>query len=179
MQTSGDSSGHAVLVARARQGSDTAFSRLVSEHQGAVRAFARRLAASPTDADDLAQEAFVTAWSKIDRLRPDASFRTFVCGIVFAKARNDRRRFNRAAARDTQWHDLTPQSASSTVDTRLSVQAALQTLPLDVRAAVSLCVAGEYSHSEAAEILGLPLGTVKTHIQKGREALNRLLGVES
>ncbi|WP_443747270.1 RNA polymerase sigma factor [Asticcacaulis solisilvae] len=178
MEQPGDSS-HAALVERARRGSDTAFSRLVSENQAAVRAFARRLAANPADADDLAQEAFVTAWKKIDHLRPDASFRTFVCGIVFAKARNDRRRFNRAAARDTQWHDLTPQTASSTVDTKLSVQAALQVLPLDVRAAVSLCVAGDYSHSEAAEILGLPLGTVKTHIQKGREALNRLLGVES
>ncbi len=173
-----DSSVHATLLQRARQGSDDAFSRLVSEHQPAVRAFARRLAANPADADDLAQEAFVTAWTKIDQLKPEASFRTFVCGIAYRKALNDRRRFNRAAARDTQWHDLTPQSASSTIDTRLSVQTALQTLPIDVRAAISLCVAGDYSHSEAAEILGLPLGTVKTHIQKGREKLNALLGVK-
>ncbi len=174
-----DASQHAALVHRARQGSDDAFSRLVSEHQPAVRAFARRLAPNPADADDLAQEAFVTAWSKLDALKPDVSFRTFVCGIAYRKALNDRRRFNRSAARDTQWYDVTPQSASSTVEARLSVQAALQHLPIDVRAAVSLCVAGDYSHSEAAEILGLPLGTVKTHIQKGREKLNALLGVQS
>jgi len=167
------------LLQRARDGSDQAFSRLVAEHQQAVRAFARRLAANTADADDLAQEAFVTAWSRLERLRPDVSFRAFVCGIVYRKALNDRRGAQRTATRDAEWHDLQAQTASSTVDARLSVQAALQQLPIDVRAAVSLCVAADYSHSEAAEILGLPLGTVKSHIQKGRERLNALLGVQS
>jgi len=167
------------LIRRARQGSDEAFSRLVNDHQQAVRGFVRRLCLSPDDADDLAQEAFVTAWASLHKLRDDVSFRTFVCGIAYRKALNDRRRFNRAAARDTEWHGLTPQTTSSTIDTRLSVQAALAQLPLDQRAAVSLCVAADYSHSEAAEILNLPLGTVKTHIQKGREKLNALLGVPS
>jgi RNA polymerase sigma factor (sigma-70 family) len=166
------------LLQRARQGSDQAFSRLVAEHQQAVRAFARRMASTPADADDLAQEAFVTAWQRLDRLRPEVSFRTFVCGILYRKALNGRRGASRSAVRDTEWHDLQPQSASSTVDTRLSVQAALGQLPTDVRAAVSLCVAADYSHSEAAEILGLPLGTVKSHIQKGRDRLNALLGVQ-
>ncbi|MGA9659792.1 MAG: sigma factor-like helix-turn-helix DNA-binding protein, partial [Asticcacaulis sp.] len=64
------------------------------------------------------------------------------------------------------------------IDARLSVQAALQTLPIDQRAAISLCVAADYSHSEAAEILGLPLGTIKSHILKGRARLNVLLGVQ-
>ncbi|MEI9902808.1 MAG: sigma factor-like helix-turn-helix DNA-binding protein [Asticcacaulis sp.] len=61
----------------------------------------------------------------------------------------------------------------------MTVEAALATLPVDQRAAVSLCIAADYSHSEAAEILGLPLGTIKSHIQKGREKLNALLGVQS
>ena len=167
------------LVQRAREGSDAAFSRLVAGHQQAVRGFLRRLAPNPADADDLAQEAFVTAWAGLGKLRAGVSFRTFVCGIAYRKALNDRRRFTRASARDTAWHDLTPQTQSPTTDTRLSVQAALQTLPIDVRAAVSLCVAGDYSHSEAAEILALPLGTIKSHIQKGRDKLNRLLGAGS
>jgi len=167
------------LLRRARDGSDEAFSRLVGAHQQAIRAFLRRLAPNPADADDLAQEAFVTAWSRLARLRDGISFRTFVCSIAYRKALNDRRRFNRASARDTAWHDLTPQTQTSTADARLSVQAALQTLPIDVRAAVSLCVAGDYSHSEAAEILALPLGTIKSHIQKGRDKLNALLGVSS
>ncbi len=165
------------LVQRARDGSDEAFSRLVAGHQSAVRAFLRRLAANPADADDLAQEAFVTAWGHLHKLRDGVGFRTFVCGIAYRKAANDRKRFNRAAARDTAWHDLTPQTETPATDARLTVQAALQTLPIDVRAAVSLCVAGDYSHSEAADILALPLGTIKSHIQKGRDKLNVLLGV--
>ncbi|MDV6329638.1 RNA polymerase sigma factor [Asticcacaulis sp. 201] len=167
------------LIQRARQGSDEAFSRLVNDHQQAVRGFVRRLCALPDDADDLAQDAFVTAWANLHKLIDGVSFRTFVCGIAYRKALNDRRRFNRSGARDTEWHGLTPQSHTSTVDSRLTVQAALAQLPIDQRAAVSLCVAGDYSHSEAAEILGLPLGTVKSHIQKGREKLNALLGVSS
>ncbi|MDI7774423.1 RNA polymerase sigma factor [Asticcacaulis sp. EMRT-3] len=167
------------LLQQAKKGSDAAFSRLVAEHQQAVRAFLRRLCVRPDDADDLAQEAFVTAWSRLDRLHDEARFRSFVCGIAYRKALNDRRRFHRAAARDTDWQDVRPQTASSTVDQKLAVERALMALPLDQRAAISLCVAGDYSHAEAAEILGLPLGTIKSHIQRGRHKLAELLGVPS
>ncbi|CAM3151893.1 RNA polymerase sigma factor [Asticcacaulis taihuensis] len=165
------------LIRRAREGSSDAFSRLVADHQQAVRAFVRRLCAQPDDADDLAQEAFVTAWAILHKLRDDVSFRTFVCGIAYRKALNDRRRLNRSGARDTEWFGLQEQSRPSTIDAKLSVQAALASLPLDQRAAISLCVAADYSHAEAAEILGLPLGTIKSHILKGRAKLNALLGV--
>ena len=165
------------LIRRAREGSNDAFSRLVAEHQQAVRAFVRRLCALPDDADDLAQEAFVTAWSHLHKLRDGVSFRTFVCGIAYRKALNDRRRFNRAGSRETEWLGLQEQSRSSTIDAKLTIQTALASLPLDQRAAISLCVAADYSHAEAAEILGLPLGTIKSHILKGRAKLNTLLGV--
>ena len=165
------------LIRRAREGSNDAFSRLVAEHQQAVRAFVRRLPATPDDADDLAQEAFVTAWANLHKLRDGVSFRTFVCGIAYRKALNDRRRFNRSGNRETAWFGLQEQSRSSTVDAKLTVQTALANLPLDQRAAISLCVAADYSHAEAAEILGLPLGTIKSHILKGRARLNALLGV--
>ncbi len=165
------------LIRRAREGSDDAFSRLVAEHQQAVRAFVRRLCVTPDDADDLAQDAFVTAWASLHKLRDGVSFRTFVCGIAYRKALNDRRRFNRSGNRETQWFGLQEQSRASTVDAKLTIQAALAGLPLDQRAAVSLCVAADYSHAEAAEILGLPLGTIKSHILKGRAKLNALLGV--
>jgi RNA polymerase sigma-70 factor (ECF subfamily) len=165
------------LIQRARRGSDEAFSRLVNDHQQAVRAFVRRLCALPDDADDLAQEAFVTAWANLQKLRDGVSFRTFVCGIAYRKALNDRRRFNRSGNRETEWFGLQEQSRASTIDAKLTIQAALASLPLDQRAAISLCVAADYSHAEAAEILGLPLGTIKSHILKGRAKLNALLGV--
>jgi len=164
-------------IHQAREGSDSAFSRLVAEHQQAVRIFVRRLATVPDDANDLAQEAFVTAWANLHKLRDGVRFRTFVCGIAYRKALNDRRRFNRSGSRETEWFGLQEQFRVSTVDSKLTVQAALANLPLDQRAAVSLCIAADYSHAEAAEILGLPLGTIKSHILKGRAKLNALLGV--
>ncbi|HEX7799618.1 MAG TPA: RNA polymerase sigma factor [Asticcacaulis sp.] len=167
------------LIQQAKAGSDIAFSRLVAEHQQAVRAFLRRLCARPDEADDMAQEAFVTAWANLHRLREDARFRTFVCGIAYRKALNDRRSRGRALRRDSDWSELQPQSAASGADRRAAVEAALRTLPVEQRAAVSLCVAGDYSHAEAAEILRLPLGTVKSHIMKGRQKLTELLGVAS
>ncbi|BBF80355.1 RNA polymerase sigma factor [Asticcacaulis excentricus] len=163
---------------QARKGSEAAFAVLVSEHQQAVRQFLRRLAANPADADDLAQEAFVTAWERIDRLQSGVSFRTFVCGIAWKKAQNDRRRIRRSETRDGAWLSLRSEAETPTHETRLSLDKAMQSLPLDMRAVISLCVAEDYSHAEAARILGLPLGTVKSHIQRGRARLCELLGVE-
>lgn len=171
-----DSSAHLALIERARSGSHAAFSRLVADNQHAVRAFLRRMTITVDDADDLAQEAFVTAWAKLDRLRDGVAFRTLVCGIAYRKLLNNRKRYSRSLERDTQWHELGSTESQSTVDIRLSVQAALSQLPVDQRAAISLCVAGAYSHAEASEILGLPLGTIKSHIHKGRATLARLLG---
>ncbi|ESQ80487.1 RNA polymerase sigma factor [Asticcacaulis sp. YBE204] len=170
--------GDELRLLQAKQGSDQAFAALVGAHQQAVRAFLRRLTASPADADDLAQEAFVTAWSRLDRLAPGVSFRTFVCGIAYRKALNDRRRSKRRGERDGAWLSLHDDIETPSHETRLTLEAALQTLPIEQRAAVSLCVAEDYSHAEAAAILGLPLGTVKSHIQRGRARLCALLGVK-
>ena len=57
------------------------------------------------------------------------------------------------------------------MEDRLAVKRALQALPLEQRAAVTLCVVCGFSHSEAAGILGVPLGTVKSHVLRGRERL--------
>ncbi|WP_140985722.1 RNA polymerase sigma factor [Asticcacaulis tiandongensis] len=162
---------------RARKGSSQAFAQLVSEHQQAVRLFLRRLVSVPEDADDLAQESFVTAWQKLDALEQGVSFRTFVCGIAYRKALNARRQRMRHSTRDTQWHDLQPDRTRPEHETRLSLEVALKQLPLDQRAAVCLCVAENHSHAEAAAILGLPIGTVKSHIKRGRSHLCQLLGV--
>ena len=57
------------------------------------------------------------------------------------------------------------------MEDRLAVKRALQALPLEQRAAVTLCLVCGFSHSETAEILGAPLGTVKSHVLRGRERL--------
>lgn len=155
---------------------DDTFARMVAQEEGYVRSFLRRLCGD--DADDIAQEAFVTAWSRMDRLREGASFRSFICGIAYRKALSSRRARNRSDSRNFAWLGSQVQTEQPTHDERLSADAALAHLPADQRAAVLLCLAGDFTHAEAADVLGLPLGTIKTHIAKGRARLAALMGVE-
>ena len=168
----------AELVARAQAGSAEAFSRLVDDHQRAVRAFLRRVLNDPDEADDLAQETFLTAWGSILRLRPGASARTWLCGIAWRKARTYTRGRARSAGRDRQWLDSREAAFTPAEEDRAAIAKAMQALPIDQRAAVALCLAADWSNAEAAEALDLPLGTVKSHVQRGRAKLLEVLGAQ-
>lgn len=166
------------LIEAARRGSNIAFSRLVDRHQRAVRAFLRRALGNEAEADDLAQEAFVTAWERIGAYRGEAAFRTWLCGIPWRKLATARRAWARSVRRDTEWMEAETlqQPAAGQADRRLALEAALASLPLEQRAAVALCLGGEFSHAEAAQALNLPLGTVKSHVTRGRTRLLQVLG---
>jgi len=75
-----------VLVEEARRGSAQAFDRLVAKHQQAVRSFLRRVTGDWADADDLAQDAFVAAWSGLDSYKGASSVRSWLCAIAWRKA---------------------------------------------------------------------------------------------
>ena len=81
----------AALVAAARDGSVADLSRLVDQHQQAVRAFLARIAGSRDEAEDLAQETFLTACSQLSTYRGDASVRTWLCAIAWRKAKSAQR----------------------------------------------------------------------------------------
>lgn len=168
----------AALVAKAQAGSNEAFGRLVGDHQQAVRAFLRRICRDPAEADDLAQEAFVTAWSSIGQLKPGVAVRTWLCAIAWRKARTAGRGRARSAARDRLWLDSRADTTAHGGEDRAAVAKAMESLPLDQCAAVALCLAADWSHAEAAEALGLPVGTVKSHVTRGRAKLMEVLGVK-
>lgn len=167
----------AELVRRARAGSDAAFARLVERHQPTVRGFLRRtLGGGWAEADDVAQEAFLAAWTSLRSLKDPSGVRAWLCGIAWRKAQDRIRASFRGAARDTAWletHDLPP---GVSPEDRLALSNALRDLTPDVRACIALCLADGWSHSEAAAIVGLPLGTVKSHVARGRQRLLRALG---
>lgn len=169
----------AQLIAAARAGDLAAYGRLVDRHQSAVRAFLRRLTGNPADADDLAQEAFARTWDVLGRFDGRSSLRTFICGVAFQYWRRARRAEARRERRDGAFHDVTQLQSeiSPDLDRRLALRRAMDNLALDQRAAIALCVAGEFTHAEAAEALGLPLGTVKSHIVRGLAKLRAALGV--
>src|SRR5262245_48100235 len=160
------------LVSAIRNGSELAFNRLVDRHQQAVRTFLRKLLGNDADADDMAQETFLAAWTHARSFRGEASVRAWLCGIAWRKARGAQRTWARQRSRDTEHGQLSPESGTATsMEDRLAIKRALQTLPLEQRAAVTLCLVCGFSHPEAAGILQAPLGTVKSHVSRGRERL--------
>jgi len=167
----------AALMAEARAGSRIALSRLIDRHQQAVRAFLRRVAADREEADDLAQETFVTAWTQLGAWRGQSTVRAWLLGIAWRKARSAGRSLFRRMARDGAWAEteaMRPGSGGGPED-RLALQDAMTRLNLQERAAVALCLAEDISHAEAAGILDLPLGTVKSQVQRGRAKLLEVL----
>ena len=164
------------LVEAAKAGSAGAFARLVERHQQPLRAFLRRTCGNWAEADDLAQETFLTAWSRIGKLETGASVRAWLCGIGYNKHLTAIRSAGRHRARDRAYDAERAIHARPMSDERLSLEAALSALPPDQRACVALCLAADFSHAEAAEALGLPLGTVKSHVTRGRTRLLQVLG---
>lgn len=171
------SASDAELVRRARAGSDAAFARLVQRHQGAVRGFLRRtLGGGWAEADDVAQDAFLAAWTSLRSLKDPSGVRSWLCGIAWRKAQDRMRGALRGAARDAAWLETVDLPAGVSAEDRLAVAAAMAGLAPDVRACIALCLADGWSHGEAAEALGLPLGTVKSHVARGRARLLKALG---
>jgi len=160
------------LVAAVRDGSELAFNTLVDRHQQAVRAFLWRLLGNQADADDMAQETFLAAWTQARAFRGESSVRSWLCGIAWRKAKGAQRSWARHRTRDAEHHERLPsEPAAPAMEDRLAIKRALAALPFEQRAAVTLCLVCGFSHSEAAAIIGAPLGTVKSHVLRGRERL--------
>jgi RNA polymerase sigma factor (sigma-70 family) len=162
-------------VRGAQAGSADAFSRLVAAHQGALRAFVRRLIRNAADADDIAQETFVLAWEQIARFDPARVFRPWLFGIAWRKTRESRRGWLRRMLRESRAAD-SESAGHPDPGLRLDLAAAIAVLPQQQRAAILLCLAADFTHAEAAQVLGIPLGTVKSHVARGRETLMAKLG---
>lgn len=165
------------LVMAARRGSDAAFARLVERHQAPVRAFLRRTLGGRFDlADDLAQDVFVAAWRSLHRLKDPAGLRSWLFGIAWRRAQDAIRSALRGQARDRAWLEVQEPTAGLAPVDRIALEEAMAGLVPDQRACVALCLADGWSHAEAAETLGLPLGTVKSHVTRGRARLLAALG---
>jgi RNA polymerase sigma-70 factor (ECF subfamily) len=166
----------AALLTAVQDGSEQAFNRLVDRHQQAVRSFLRGLV-SIADADDIAQEVFLVAWSHAHTYRGSASVRSWLFAIAWRKAKDSHRSMFRRRQRESEYHraESANESVDASMEERLAVRQALTSLSIEQRAAVLLCLAGGFSHAEAAEALGFPLGTVKSHVLRGRERLREAL----
>jgi RNA polymerase sigma factor (sigma-70 family) len=166
------------LIARAVGADDRgAFGELVRRHQSAVRRFLRHLARDDDGvADDLAQETFVQAWRGLSRFRGEAGFLTWLLGIAHNRWRNAwRRKRTEQAAITTQFTAEPHPSPVPASDLRQDLADALTTLSPEEQTAVHLCYQQGLSHSEIAAVLEWPLGTVKTHLARGKDKLRQKL----
>ena len=166
----------AELVSASLAGSDAAFSRLVDRHQQALRSFLSRVSGNEADADELAQEVFLAAWTKLRLLRSPELFRAWLFGMAWRMSKTFKRGAARRRARDDAWHEFQPQAYTPADDLRLALKRAMGELGEDQRAAVALCLAGGWTHDEASRALDMPLGTVKSHVSRGRARLEAILG---
>ncbi len=166
------------LVARLLVSDDhAAFGQLVVRHQSAVRRFLQHLTRGDAAlADDLAQETFVQAYRGLARFRGEASFSTWLLGIAHNHWRNARRRQRDHVPLDDAGVPETAVPATvAHSDLQHDLTAALRQLSPDEQTALHLCYQQGQSHPEIAALLDWPLGTVKTHLARGKEKLRHLL----
>jgi RNA polymerase sigma-70 factor (ECF subfamily) len=161
------------LAQSAAQGNVAAFAELVRLHQGKLRAFLRRMARGDAAlADDLAQETFLKAFRKIGQFRSEGTFASWLTQIGYSRYLMHARK-----------HKLEPLDEASepsretegALHAKLDLEAALARIHPAKRAALTLCFAEGYSHEEAAKIMNIPLGTLKSHVLRGREEVRELL----
>lgn len=185
--TAGDSPEVRALVSAARAGDREAFGALVSIHERIVVRTALAALGSREDAEDAAQDAFVTAWRKLEGFRGDSTFKTWLLTITWRKAL-DRRRSRRLwwSRQGASWDEpapledfagAEPSPEHLTLARDLADRARLEIARLSpkLRDALLLAVTGEHRYEEIATLLGIPTGTVKWRVAEARKQLTARL----
>jgi RNA polymerase sigma-70 factor (ECF subfamily) len=126
-------------------------------------------------ADDLAQEAFLMAWRKLDSFRNEASFLTWLHQIAYRTfLAHWRRRRDHESIDENPKHGYIDSHARGS-DFQHDLELAMLSLSEPKRAVVTLCLGSGLTHAEAAQVLDTPIGTVKSHLLRGRDKLRILL----
>jgi RNA polymerase sigma-70 factor (ECF subfamily) len=179
----------AVLVAAAKRGDRDALDALLRRHHDRVYALCRRMAGNDADALDATQEALIAVCRGLERFDGRSSFTTWLYRVATNACLDELRRRKRRpvpidsdarAASSTSPDGTSERSTGRSIDDdvsrRLDIDAALATLPEEFRAAVVLRDLCELDYAEIGEVLGIPPGTVRSRIARGRTALARVLG---
>ena len=174
----------ALILAVLERDDRRAFAALVQRHQSRVRTLLRRLTKGDLGlADDLAQDTFVLAWRNLRHFRFEARFSTWIYRIAFNAWRSEMRK-KRELLLDLE-EDGGASLSDDAVDelpdiaSKVDLERAMSTLSDGERAAIAACYYADLSHEEASQALGIPVGTVKTHILRGKAKLRaRLAGKE-
>jgi RNA polymerase sigma-70 factor, ECF subfamily len=176
----------AALVSAAQRGDRNALDQLLRRHYDRLHAVCRRIAGSSRDADDACQEALIKIVRNLPRFDAKSSFGTWAYRIATNAALDELRKRDRTPKPVLDDHDdrrrETPDDRAhqpmDQLGDRLVLDAALAELPDDLRAAVVLRDVAHLDYAEIAEVLDVPVGTVKSRISRGRAALAQRLRID-
>jgi RNA polymerase sigma-70 factor (ECF subfamily) len=181
------------LMARVQNGDETAFAALMERWERPTKAVVARIVLNSSEAEELAQEAFVHVWQKRSQFRPDAEFRPWLFAIAVNLARNRLRWWRRRPNVSLdEWRDSDDRGgtrhdqlaadgqpagapAIERAETASAVQAAVAALPPDLREALVLFEFEQLSQAEIATIVGATPKAVETRIYRARERLRTAL----
>ena len=172
------------LVVASRAGDRDALDELLRRHQPRLYAVCRRITGNAHDADDACQEALVAIVRGLGSYDGRSAFSTWAYRVTTNTCLDELRR-RRRRPEPTEPHDAGPEQSSvgvgpdEQVAARLDIDAALATLPIEFRTAVVLRDLCALSYEEIAETLGIPAGTVRSRIARGRASLAPLLAPPS
>ncbi len=164
---------------RTADGDRGAFSELMRRHQAIVYRFCYRVLGDREDAKDASQESFFRAYKKLDTFEGRSAFRTWLLRLATNVSLNERAR-SKAPAEDADLAKIlpdpeTPESELLRSEAAAKIHEALRLVSPDDRAAVVLRDLEGLTYKEAAESLGIPEGTAKTRVRRGRQRLKELL----
>lgn len=178
-----------MLVARVQEGDRSAFDVLVRKYQHKIVKLVSRYVRDPSEALDVAQEAFIKAYRALPRFRGDSAFYTWLYRIAINTAKNHlvaegRRPVNQEVdLQDPEQYEMnarlkhvdTPEGLTLTDEIQETVEGAIAELPEDLRTAIVLRELEGMSYEEIAATMECPVGTVRSRIFRAREAISERL----
>ena len=174
------------LVQRAQRGDLRAFDLLVLKYQGRIAALVSRYVSDAGEVEDVTQEAFIKAYRALGKFRGDSAFYTWLYRIAANAAKNHlvakgRRPRADATIEDAEGFDeggmlsesASPEALAMGGELAEVVESALNALPDELRAALMLREFDGLSYDDIADVLGCPVGTVRSRIFRAREAVDQ------
>lgn len=175
------------LVERVQRGDKNAFNLLVSKYQHKVASLVTRYVSNQNDVSDVVQEAFIKAYRALPEFRGESAFYTWLYRIAVNTAKNYLTAQGRRPpdldvdCSDAElqegaeaMHELAnPENLILSDEIQRMVVATLESLPEDLRTAITLREIEGLSYEEIAEIMGCPVGTVRSRIFRARDAIDK------
>jgi RNA polymerase sigma-70 factor (ECF subfamily) len=166
------------LVAETLAGRGEAFGTLVERYDRAVYHLAYRTLRDSEEARDAAQEAFFKAFRSLKTFRPGAKFSTWIFSITYhacCDRLGRRKRYSSEELPDRADPGAGPEQEAIADDEALRLRAAIARLPEKYRSVITLYHLQSRQYDEIAQVLEIPIGTVKTHLFRAKEQLRRML----